>query len=140
MRNKIISVFVTVWLCLFYYESLLFFFPDREGIKFLFPPRGWIMFFNVEESYGYAEVHGVKDGRTQLLDPHQILQTRAIGYDNINRNALITVLEEGMSKAFCAYLHRKFPYFERFIVAYAHYPSVTERPFEQLQALAYECP
>ncbi len=139
MRNKLITVFVIGWLTLFLYESLLYFNRDWRGIKFLFPPAGWIMFYNVGESYGYAEVYGVKDGRTQAIDPHQILQTRAIGYDNIHRNALVSVLDQHMARSFCVFLRRRFPYFDNFIVTYVNYPSVTQRPFEKQQAVAYEC-
>ena len=98
------------------------------------------MFYNVDNGYGYAQVYGVKNGKTQAIDPHVILQTRAIGYDNISRNALVSVLTGGgIEKSFCAFLRRKFPYFESFLVTYVNYPSVTERPFEQLQTIAYEC-
>lgn len=97
------------------------------------------MFYNVDESYGYAQVYGIKDGQSQPLDPHQVLQTRAIGYDNIHRNALVTVLTAGVQKPFCGYLHRKFPYFDSFAVTYVNHPSVTDRPFEQQQVIAYQC-
>ena len=145
IRNTIISIFVIVWLAVFHYESTRHFYLEpllkRElpKLKFLFPPAGWIMFYNVGDGYGSAEVYGVKDGRTQLIDPHQILQTRAIGYDNIHRNALVSVLDRGASDHFCAFLKRKFPYFDGFLVAYALYPSVIDKPFEKLQTVAYEC-
>ncbi len=144
-RNTIISIFVVVWIFVFHYESTRHFYLEpffkRElpKVKFLFPPAGWIMFFNVGDNYGNAEVYGVKDGRTQLIDPHQILVTRAIGYDNINRNALSTVLSRDVSQNFCAFLKRKFSYFDSFLVTYVQYPSLVERPFERQQAVAYEC-
>ncbi len=145
LRNKFISIFVIFWLALFYYESTCvyylqpFFKGELSRIKFLFPPAGWIMFYDIEDNFGYTEVYGVKDGNPQLIDPHQILQTRAIGYDNINRNALITVLEPGMSNTFCPYLKRKFPYFEKFLVTYVQYPHLTETPMERTQTVAYTC-
>ena len=145
MRNTFISIFVVLWLLVFNYESTRHFYLEPlfkrplPKMKFLFPPAGWIMFFNVDNSYGYTEVYGVKDGRNQLIDPYQILQTRAIGYDNIHRNALVSVLSQDVAKPFCEFLHRKFPYFDSFLVTYANYPSVTERPFEKQQVLAYEC-
>ena len=145
MRNIFISIFVVIWLSVFHYESTRHFYLepllDRHlpKVKFLFPPAGWIMFFNVGESYGYTEVYGVKDGRAQLIDPYQILQTRAIGYDNIHRNALVSVLSREVEKPFCDYLRRKFPYFDSFLVTYSNYPSVIQRPFEKEQAIAYEC-
>ncbi len=145
IRNIFISIFVIIWILVFNYESTRHFYleplfhRDLPKVKFLFPPAGWVMFFNVDDSYGLAEVYGVKDGNTQRIDPHQILQTRAIGYDNIYRNALSTVLSRSLAQPFCAYLHRKFTYFDSFLVTYVNYPSVSQRPFERLQALAYEC-
>ena len=145
LRNVIISSFVIVWLAVFHYESTRHFYLNplfkRElpKVKFLFPPSGWIMFFNVGEGYSHAEVYGVKDGRMQIIDPHQILQTRAIGYDNIHRNALVAVLSRELAQPFCVYLHRKFTYFDRFLVTYVSYPSVIKNPFEKTQALLYEC-
>ena len=97
------------------------------------------MFYSVDNSYGYVQVYGVKDGRTQAIDPHYILQTRSIGYDNINRNALVSVLTRGSKRPFCTFLRRKFPYFDGFLVTYVNYPSLIERPFEQQQTVAYEC-
>jgi hypothetical protein len=145
IRNTFISVFVILWLVIFYYESTCVYylqpFLKRElpKMKFLFPPAGWIMFYNIEDNFGFAEVYGVKNGNPQLIDPHQILQTRAIGYDNINRNALITVLSPGMQDVFCPFLKRKFPYFEKFFVTYVQYPHLTEQPFERMQTVAYTC-
>src|SRR5271170_7692465 len=145
VRNKLISIFVILWLAVFYYESTCYYYLqplfNRElpRLKFLFPPSGWIMFYNLGDNFGYAEVYGVKNGNPQLIDPHQILQTRAIGYDNINRNALSTVLEPGMSDAFCPFLKRRFPYFDKFLVTYVEYPQLTEQPMERKQVVAYEC-
>ena len=145
MRNAIISIFVVLWILLFHYESTRHFYfeplfkRDLPKMKFLFPPAGWIMFFNVSDRYGLAEVYGVKEGRPHLIDPHQILLTRAIGYDNIHRNALVGVLSRESSRAFCAFLKRKFPYFDTFLVTYAEYPSLVKQPFEKLQSVAYEC-
>jgi hypothetical protein len=145
VRNKVITVFVIIWLVLFNYESIRFFYlnpifkRDLPKTKFLFPPAGWIMFYNVEEGYGYAEVYGVKNGQTQLIDPHQILRTRAIGYDNVHRNALVSVLSRDVGQKFCGFLFRRFPYFENFLVTYVHYPSVVKEPFQKLQTVAYEC-
>ena len=97
------------------------------------------MFYNIGDSFSHTEVYGVKDGNPQLIDPHQILQTRAIGYDNINRNALLTVLSPSMSNSFCPFLKRRFPYFEKFMVTHVEYPHLTEQPFERTQSAVYEC-
>jgi hypothetical protein len=145
IRNNIISSFVIIWLAVFYYESTCVYYlqplfkRELPRMKFLFPPAGWIMFYNLGDNFGYAEVYGVKNGTPQLIDPHQILQTRAIGYDNINRNALVTVLTPGMSNLFCPFLKRKFPYFQKFLVTYVEYPRLTEEPMYRTQTVAYEC-
>jgi len=145
LRNKFITVFVIVWLAIFYYESTCVYYlqplfkRELPRMKFLFPPAGWIMFYNIGDNFGYAEVYGVKDGNPQLIDPHQILQTRAIGYDNINRNALVSVLSPGMDQSFCPYLQRRFPYFDKFLVTDVEYPRLTEAPFERQQAVVYTC-
>ena len=65
---------------------------DLPKCPLLFPPSGWIMFFEVEPRYGFAEVYGFRQGRSTKLDPHAIFATRALGYDNIRRNVLVGVL------------------------------------------------
>ena len=145
LRNKVISIFVIVWLAVFYYESTCYYYLQPllkhklPRMKFLFPPAGWIMFYNVGDNFGYTQVYGVKDGNPSAIDPHQILQTRAIGYDNINRNVLSVVLAPEESRAFCPFLERKFPYFDKFWVAYVEYPHLAEQPFEKNVTVAYEC-
>ena len=144
-RNSLISVFVIVWTVVFHYESTRSFFlnplfgRDLPQMKFLFPPAGWIMFYNVDDTFSSAEVYGVKDGQPQLIDPHQILTTRSIGYDNVHRNALSTVLYPNLKGEFCRYLHRKFPYFDNFWVTLVYWPSVTKTPFRRLQKIMYQC-
>ncbi len=144
-KNIIISIFVILWLIVFSYESTRNFYLEGllhrhlPKVKFLFPPAGWIMFYNVNDSFGYAQVYGMKNGHAQPIDPHQILQTRSIGYDNIHRNALITVLSTDMRRDFCSFLQRKFPYFDNFVVTYINYPSLITNPFEQEQNPVYEC-
>ena len=145
LRNKFISAFVILWLAVFYYESTCAYYLEPMAhhelprMKFLFPPAGWIMFYNIGDNFDMVEVYGVKDGVPELIDPHQILQTRAIGYDNIHRNALVTVLSRGMSDSFCAYLKRRFPYFDKFMVTNVQYPHLTEEPMERVQDVVYEC-
>lgn len=130
LRNFGISLFVIVWLAVFHYESIRYFYLNpffgRElpKVKFLFPPAGWVMFFNVGNGFGATQVYGLKDGRQQTIDPHQILQTREIGYDNIHRNVLSTVLTPGLREDFCKFLKRKFPYFDGFWVTYINYPAL----------------
>lgn len=144
-RNIIISIFVIVWVILFNYESTRAFFLQPlfkkpfPKMKFLFPPAGWIMFFNVDSSFRYVQVYGMKKGISQAIDAHQILQTRDIGYDNIHRNVLGAVLSQDMVKPFCVFLERKFPYFDSFVVTYVNYPSLDSEPMKQEQNVAYQC-
>ena len=144
-RNVVISIFVIVWTVVFHYESTRFFYlnpffqKNLPQLKFLFPPAGWIMFFNVDDAFGYAEIYGVKDGQPQPIDAHQIFRTRAIGYDNIHRNVLLEVLSENEREPFCRYLKRRFPYFDNFLVTAVHYPSVVKTPMLRQQQVAYQC-
>ena len=146
LRNLFISVFVVIWIGVFHYESIRYsylnplFGKNLPKIKFLFPPAGWIMFYNVDDTFSCAEVYGVKNGQPQLIDPHLILTTRPIGYDNIHRNALIVALDADLEEPFCRYMMRKFPYFDRFLVTVAYWPSVTKTPQRKLQRLIYQCP
>lgn len=145
-KNICVSVFVIIWTLAFHYESVRFFYLNpffkRElpKIKFLFPPAGWIMFFNVDESYTMAEVYGVKNGRPQLIDPHDIFQTKAIGYDNIHRNVLSSVLYPQRKEDFCGFLKRKFPFYDGFLVAAVYYPSIIKEPAKKLYKVMYQCP
>ncbi len=97
-RNAAITWFVIVWTLIFQYETLRanylspLFNRQLPKLALLFPPAGWIMFFNVDKSYGLVEVYGMRDGQPVLIDPHQIFQTKAVGYDNIHRNVLVSVL------------------------------------------------
>jgi len=144
-RNLLISVFVVFWTLLFHYESTRNFYlnplfqMDLPKTKFLFPPAGWIMFFNLDESYGGAEVYGLKSGRPEAIDPHRIFETKAVGYDNIHRNVLSSVLSSYRERDFCRFLRRKFPEYEQFLVAAFYYPSVIKTPNKKLYQIEYVC-
>ena len=113
IRSILISLFVVFWTVCFHYESTRHFFLEPffkkplPKIKFLFPPAGWIMFYNVDNQAVFAEVYGIKGQTQQLIDPHLILTTRQIGYDNIHRNALSEVFMPQSRKPFCKYLEKK---------------------------------
>ena len=145
-RNLWISLFVIVWVAVFHYETLRLNYlspllgRELPKLKFLYPPAGWIMFFNVDRSYGLAQVYGIRKGQPVLLDPHEMFATRFIGYDNIRRNVLISVLSAHAAPQCCRYLARKFPQYEAFAVAYVVYPDLVDRPGEKLYQLAYRCP
>ena len=146
IRNAFISLFTIIWICVFHYESLRGYYLEPllgrhlPKIKFLFPPAGWIMFYNVGDQFGNVEVYGVKDGVPQFIDPHQIIKTRFIGFDNIQRGIMGQVLDAPSRKPFCNYLKRNIPYFDRFLITVVQYPSLTESPFKQYQSVIYECP
>lgn len=96
--NVLITGFVIAWTLLFHYESLRanYLRPllQRELPKFplLFPPAGWIMFYEIDPAYGFADVYGLRGASRERIDPHAIFSTRAVGYDNIHRNVLVGVL------------------------------------------------
>ena len=153
--------FVILWTLLFHYETLRANYLSplvlrlrsarashaAEGLvgrplpKFplLFSPAGWIMFFQVDKTYGFAEVYGLRQGKAVQLDPHEIFATRAVGYDNIHRNMLVGVLDRHDAPAFCRYLHRKFPDDAAFAVVYAQYPDLIQTPDRILRQVAYRC-
>ncbi len=145
IRNACITLFVIAWTLVFHYESTRVFYLNplfkREfpKVKLLFPPAGWIMFYNVGESEVRAEVYGVKGEHWEFIDPHRIFQNRWIGYDNIRRNVLITVTDKRVSDEFCKYLKRKFPGYDRFEVMYLIYPSYGRYPAKKLLRPAYVC-
>jgi len=150
-RNAVITILVICWGLLFHYESSRHFYlnPFLKNIgvksfslpktKFLFPPAGWIMFYNVGSQYGTSEVYGVKDGQSQLIDPHDIFRTRTIGYDNIHRGILNSAARSGVEKRFCSFLWRRFPYFDRFLITVNYYPSMIEEPYHKQQQVKYQC-
>ena len=144
-RGVLITAFVIGWTLVFHYETLranyLSPLVKRElpKLPLLFPPAGWIMFYNVDRTYGFAEVYGIHDRRATLIDPHTIFSTQAVGYDNIHRNVLVGVLERGRSPAFCRYLRRKFPEEDGFVVLYATYPDLVKTPDRIVRQVAYRC-
>ena len=160
-RRRTITWFVIFWTLLFHYETLRANYLSplvlrlrsaraphaAEGLagrplpKFplLFPPAGWIMFFQVDKTYGFAQVYGLRQGKIIQLDPHKIFETRAVGYDNIHRNVLVGVLDRHEAPGFCRYLRRKFPGYDAFAVVYAQYPDLIETPDRILRQVAYRC-
>ena len=145
LRNIIISVFVLICLAVFHYESTRAFYLEPFAhralpkVKFIFPPAGWIMFYRVDDDFGCAQVYGVKNATPRLIDPHDILRTRSIGYDNIHRNVLSNVLAPELRQPFCAFLKRKFPAFDSFFVTQVYYPSLSRDPYEKKENLIYRC-
>ncbi len=143
--NTLITVFVICWLLLFQYETLRLHYLgpllNRElpKLPLLFPPAGWLMFYQIDSSYGLAEVYGIRQGRQTKLDPHDIFETQAIGYDNIHRNVLIGVLYRDRVAPFCHYLGRKFPDYESFVVVYKRYPDVIAKPGYFTRQAMYRC-
>ena len=145
-RRIVITWFVICWTILFQYETLranyLSPFLKRElpKLPLLFPPAGWIMFYRVDNSYGFAEVYGLHGSQPITLDPHDIFETRAVGYDNIHRNVLVGVLYQDRAPSFCRYLRRRFPAYDAFAVVYRQYPDLINTPERILSQVAYRCP
>jgi len=145
IRNVLISMFVVVWLGVFHYESLRAFYLNPlfhralPKVKFLFPPAGWIMFYHVDDRFGFAEVYGVTRNIPRLIDPHDIFQTRTIMFDNIHRNVLSAAADERYAGSFCRFLERKFPYFDNFFVTAVYYPHLFKDRHEHIQQVKYVC-
>ncbi|MBI4596793.1 MAG: hypothetical protein HY737_00135 [Candidatus Omnitrophica bacterium] len=143
--DRSITLFVILWLLVFFYETfrLHYLSPllgrELPKLNFLFPPAGWIMFYNVDAGYGFAQVYGVKDNTPTELDPHQIFRTKAVGYDNLRRNVLIEVLSPHHATNFCRYLRWKFPAYDDFAVVEAGYPDVIRAPTQVGGRVAYTC-
>ena len=97
------------------------------------------MFFNVDDRFSYAKVYGVKGKSVLEIDPHDILPTRFIGFDDVHRNVLGTILDEGTSRPFCRYIERKFPEFDNFLVTLVYYPSVVKSPRLYVEQPMYQC-
>ena|SRR3989344_2652469 len=144
-RNTLITIFVILWAFLFHYESLRYHylnpFFDRPlpKLKFLFPPAGWIMFYRVGDMDVKAAVYGQKGEALEPIDPHRIFNNHWLGYDNIRRNVLISVLDPYSAERFCRYLKRKFPEYDHFAIAQDIYPSVTKYRDKSILKLAYRC-
>ncbi len=144
-RNTLITWFVIGWTLLFQYETLRanYLSPllgrQLPKMALLFPPAGWIMFFRVPPEYGFAEVHGIRDGQPTVLDPHRIFETTAVGYDNIRRNVLVGVLSPGEARRFCRYLRRKFPAYDSFLLLYGRYPDLVNAPERVEYQPLYQC-
>lgn len=97
------------------------------------------MFFNVDETYGYVEVYGKKDGRVDPINPHDILRTRTIGFDNIQRNVLSAVGSAEMAEPFCRYLSGLLPGYDDFYITLIYYPAIVADPYQRQQEVLYQC-
>lgn len=146
-RNILISIFVALWLGLFFYESTRHFFlnqmsrrvlkRDLPKVKMLFPPAGWIMFYRVDPQTGYVQVYGVRDGKWEVVDPHTIIETRTVGFDNIHRGILGAFLRKRYEA--CRFLVRKFPFYDKFVLTQVYYPDVGADPSNRLEKVVYQC-
>ncbi len=145
LRNVFISIFVVLWLLVFHYESTRHFYlnplaqRDLPKFKFLFPPVGWIMFFNVDETCSYVEIYGKTGESAYLIDPHDIFRTRTFGFDNIHRNVLSIVGSRDLASPFCHYLAWRLPTYENFVVTAVYHPSLIKEPEKRRQQVLYQC-
>lgn len=157
-KRGAIWAFVVAWNLVFLYETFRAFqltpllqrlcaswkvdFPagGLPKLPLLFPPAGWIMFYQVSDSAGGMEIYGVDKGTTTLIDPHRVFATRYVLFDNIRRGMLFSAGEGGRQVPFCNFLRRKFPEYPDFAVAQYQYPSLTgEKPPKRLQGVLYTC-
>jgi len=145
-RNVAITVFVILWTGFFHYQTfrINYLNPmlgwELPKIPLLFPPAGWIMFFKIDPSFGHAEIYGIKGNQPTLIDPHDIFETKAVGYDNIHRNVLSGTLYAQRRRVFGPYLVRKFPQYDRFAVVYVQYRDIIAEPESIQRQLVYTYP
>ena len=142
-----INLFVIFWILLFHYESLRYFYLSplfgRELPKtpMLFPPAGWIMFYQIPPEYSTAAVTGITpDGREETIDPHRIMTPDFIGFDNIHRNIMVHLLDRREAGKICRYLHWKFPGYQKFRVHYVVYPELVPPENQKKSSMpVYQC-
>lgn len=145
VRNSFIVLFSILWLLAFHYESIRYFYlqPFSKSplykVKFLFPPAGWIMFFNVGPASGDIQIYGTKGNYKQLIDPHDIFRTRTIAFDNIHRGIVGGIAGERKRPETCRYLFWKFPGFDYFDIHYVDYPDVTQGPYIRREVVLFRC-
>jgi len=120
-------------------------------VPMLFPPAGWIMFYNVNDQFGEAQVYGIegisivgagRDARINyktkfLIDQHEIFRTRTILFDNIKRGLIHGALRN--KEQFCAFLEYRFPYYDGFEIRYIHYPQMSKKTGKKIERIAYQC-
>lgn len=156
-RNSLITIFVIVWTLLYHYMSVKYFYLEPyfkrplPRVPMLFPPAGWIMFYNVGDEFGEINVYGLKglkierhgqavflQGREyQRIDAHDIFRTRTIFFDNIHRGLIHGAV--GEQKAFCDFLEYRFPYYDAFEIRHTGYPSITTDPGKRIERVYYQC-
>ena len=157
IRNIGITLFVICWSLAYHYMSVKHFYLQPlvnrplPRVPMLFPPAGWIMFYNVDDSFGEVRVYGIKgvdlqaQGRDvymrgkeyHLIDPHAIFRTRTVFFDNIHRGLMHGAV--GRQKPFCDFLEYRFPYYDAFEVRYIGYPSMTKEPYKRVEQVYYQC-
>jgi len=156
-RNILITSFVIVWTMAYHYMSLKHFYLEPffnrrlPRVPMLFPPAGWIMFYNVGDQSGTIDVYGLKGVKVQVydkkyfvqgkeyqrIDPHDIFRTRTIFFDNIKRGLINGAV--GSQKDFCDFLEFRFPYYDAFEIRHTVYPSLTKEPYARDEQIYYQC-
>ena len=152
LRDQFISIFVVIWLLVFMYNTARHFllrplwtkFFPQSAIefpinKFLFPPAGPIMFYNVDDSFGSFRVSGIKDGQLYELNPHQVVLNRTLFYDNIHRGVLGVVAARESIPDFCRMMVRRFPEFDDIAVGIRQYPSLIRSRTLYKEGWLYRC-
>ena len=144
-RNIVITLFIVIYSLTFHYESTRHFYlnalfkKELPKVKYLFPPAGWIMFYQVGEQYGFTEVYGLKGEDSYRIDPHEIFRVRTIGFDNIHRGILGAVSYRERAQSFCGHLKRRFDFFDEFLIVTQHYPSFVDQPYDRREYVRYKC-
>ena len=157
IRHALISLFVIFWLGVYHYMSLKHFYLEPwlkrplPRVKMLFPPAGWIMFYQVDDQSAEVQVWGLQKVKLTgsgsnislsydakfLIDPHDIFRTRTIFFDNIKRGLMFGAVAR--QKPFCDYLEKRFPEYDGYEVKYIIHPAMTEKPESKFERIAYQC-
>jgi hypothetical protein len=156
-KNSLISLFVVLWLCVYHYMSLKQFYLEPwlkrplPRVPMLFPPAGWIMFYQVDDQFGEVNVYGLEGAKLvgrgrqvslnytdkYLIDQHEIFRTRTILFDNIKRGLIHGAVARQQS--FCAFLEYRFPHYDGFEIRYIYYPEMTKTPHKRFERVGYQC-
>lgn len=145
-RRIWLSFLIVLWMGVFHYETLRYNYLSKwlqieelPKLPLLFPPAGWIMFFKVTPQFGTVEIYQAKGNSAITVDPHDVFETQAVGYDNIRRNIMSGVLYRERAEKFCDYLKEKFPESTTFVVSYKGYPDLIEAPDKFVRKPQYRC-
>ena len=144
-RKILISLLILAGMVLFHYESIRFLYLSPAlgrlpEIPFLFPKNGWTLFYKFENFWVNLEVFGSPKGKNpEWIDPHRIFRTRFWGFDTVPHNSLMNIAIYGTQPEFCAFLKKKFPAYENFLLVQSGYRQLVPRRSEKEVFSYFQC-